>query len=180
MTLPLNCFVVEVSAQPNDAVSFHFLSLFGNDQEIGAIAAASAEDHPFRVMAHGAEFAGALGGKPILYRGSLPIPGRKRPLRHLIAISQEFFATTLAAQAEASRTILFDHSPQFLLYRLSVRFGLPVLPEWAGWFQAELVRRRMVEELIGLNCSPVLVKGTKLELLDLLSEGLRRHVIQIP
>ena len=84
------------------------------------------------------------------------------------------------ANAEARRTVLYDSSPEFTLDRLAVRFGLPVLPEWAGWFDMELVRRGMVEPLIGLNCSPVAVKGTKLRMLRILSQGLRRKMISIP
>jgi hypothetical protein len=62
----------------------------------------------------------------------------------------------------------------------AVRFGLPVLPEWAEWFSVELRRRGMVEELVGLNCDPIAVKGTKLRLLRILSQGLRRKAIAIP
>jgi hypothetical protein len=55
-----------------------------------------------------------------------------------------------------------------------------VLPEWATWFSSELERRGLVEELIGLNCAPVAIKGTKLQLLRILGQGLRRKAIQIP
>jgi len=75
---------------------------------------------------------------------------------------------------------MYDDSAAFVLHRLAVRFGLPVLPEWAEWFRAELERRKLIEELIGINCSPVAVKGTKLRMLRILSQGLRRHTIVIP
>ena len=54
--------------------------------------------------------------------------------------------------------------------------GLPVLPDWAQWLRAELDRRGLVEELAGVNCSPITVKGTKLRMLRILSRGLRRKV----
>jgi hypothetical protein len=76
--------------------------------------------------------------------------------------------------------VLYDDAPDFVLHRLAVRFGLPVLPEWADWFSAELRRRGMVEEMFGLNCDPIAVKGTKLRLLRILSQGLRRKAITIP
>ena len=76
--------------------------------------------------------------------------------------------------------MLYDDTSEFVLHRLAVRFGLPVSPEWAEWFSIELHRRGMVEELIGLNCNPIAVKGTKLRLLRILSQGLRRKVIEIP
>ena len=66
------------------------------------------------------------------------------------------------------------------MHRLAVRFGLPVQPDWAQWFRAELDRRGLVEELAGVNCSPITVKGTKLRMLRILSQGLRRKAITIP
>jgi hypothetical protein len=38
----------------------------------------------------------------------------------------------------------------------------------------------LVEELAGVNCSPITVKGTKLRMLRILSQGLRRKAITIP
>jgi hypothetical protein len=76
--------------------------------------------------------------------------------------------------------VLYDDSAVFVLHRLAVRFGLPILPEWATWFRGELERRKLIEELIGVNCSPIAVKGTKLRLLRILSQGLRRQSIAIP
>lgn len=144
------------------------------------MAAAIADGQYLHVHAHGSEFSGALGEKPILYRASLQIPGRKRPVRHMVAISQALFKTTLGADGEARRTILYDDSPDFMLHRLAVRFGLPVLPEWATWFYGELSRRGMIEDLIGLNCSPVAVKGNKIRMLRILSQGIRRRQIELP
>jgi hypothetical protein len=158
----------------------HFISVFGGDQEIGAIAAAVADGQHFHFRIHGQELAGTLGEKPVLYRASLQIPGRKRPVRHLVALSRTLFQTTLGADGEARRTILYDNSPGFVLHRLAVRFGLPVLPEWADWFHLELRRRRLVEDLIGLNCAPVAVKGNKIRMLRILGQGLRRRQIQLP
>ena len=53
----------------------------------------------------------------------------------------------------------------------------PLFPQFP---RVELRRRGMVEELIGLNCNPIAVKGTKLRLLRILSQGLRRRAIEIP
>jgi hypothetical protein len=123
---------------------------------------------------------GMFEEKPVVYRGSVQIPGRKRPVRHAVLLSQMLFETTFGANSEARRTVLFDHSPDFVLHRLAVRFGLPVLPEWATWFMAELRRRGLVDELIGFNCTPIAVRATKLRLLRILSQGLRRKAIEIP
>jgi hypothetical protein len=128
----------------------------------------------------GEEFIGSLGEKPAIYRSSLQIPGRKRPVRHAVLLSRELMETTLGANGDARRTVLFDEQAEFVLHRLSVRFGMPVLPEWAGWFRMELDRRRLIEPIFGWNCSPVVVKGTKLRMLRVLSQGLKRGSIQVP
>jgi hypothetical protein len=180
ISLYMDRLVAEPRADRSESAALHLVSVFGGDQEIGAIAAAISDGQYLHIHAHGGDFAGTMGEKPVLYRASLQIPGRKRPVRHLVAISQELFKTTLGADGEARRTILYDDAPSFMLHRLAVRFGLPILPEWADWFYGELNRRGMIEDLIGLNCSPVAVKGNKIRMLRILSQGLRRRTIQLP
>jgi len=107
-----------------------------------------------------------LGEKAECYRGNLSLPGRRRPARHLVAVSAELAATRLGAATESNRTILTDNDPVFVLYRLSERFGLPVVPEWANSFMTELKRRRVIRPLAGLSCSPVLIIGTKARFLS--------------
>ena len=180
ISLHLDRLVAEPPAERTGSAALHLVSVFGGDQEIGAIAAAISDGQHLHVNANGSEFSGTVGEKPVVYRASLQIPGRKRPVRHMVAISQTLFKTTLGADGEARRTILYDHTPSFMLHRLAVRFGLPVLPDWAEWFHGELRRQQMVEDLVGLNCSPVAVKGNKIRMLRILSQGLRRRQIQLP
>jgi hypothetical protein len=180
VTVGLNCLVAEAADSPHSATSLHLMSVFGGDQDVGAVLAAAHEALRFNVAIEAGEFIGTLGEKPVIYRASLQIPERKRPVRHAVLLSKVFFETTLGANGEARRTVLYDDTSEFVLNRLAVRFGLPVLPEWAEWFGVELRRRGMVEELIGLNCNPIAVKGTKLRLLRILSQGLRRKAIAIP
>ena len=145
------------------------------------MAAAIADEQRFQISLPGrAELLGFLGEKPVMYRASFQIPGRKRPVRHLAAVSQTLFGTTLGADGQARRTVLYDGSPEFVLHRLAVRFGLPALPEWAEWFRTDLHRRGLVEELLGFNCSPVVIKGTKLRMLRILSTGIKRKLISVP
>jgi hypothetical protein len=180
VSVHLNRLVAEPPPDSRSATTIHLVSVFGGDQEIGALVAAAHEGLRFQVSIGTQEFIGTLGDKPALYRASLQIPERKRPVRHVVILSKTFFETTFGANNEARRTVLYDDSTKFVLHRLAVRFGLPVLPEWAAWFDAELHRRGLVEELAGLNCSPIAVKGTKLRMLRILSQGLRRKAIQIP
>ena len=67
-----------------------------------------------------------------------------------------------------------------MLYRISQRFGLPVVPEWADWFNEELNRRGAIKPLIGLGCSPVLVSGTKKLFLKWIRRALRQKRIEVP
>ena len=179
VTVGLNGLVAEPPDSDN-AGTLHLISVFGGDQDIGAVMAAAHEALRFNVVAGSTEFSGTLGEKPVIYKTSVEIPGRKRPVRHAVLLSKVLFDTTFGADGSARRTVLYDDTPDFVLHRLAVRFGLPVLPEWAEWFAAELQRRGMIEELTGLNCNPIAVKGTKLQLLRTLSHGLRRKEIAIP
>ena len=164
-------------AQDDRSATFHLASVFGGDQEIGAVIAAAQEGLRFQVAFEDRRLLGTLGEKPVVYRASLQVPGRKRPVRHAILLSRTFYETTLGANSEARRTVLFDSSPEFVLHRLSARFGIPALPEWSEWFHLELLRRGSTEQLIGWNCQPISVNGTKLRLLRILSQGLRRRML---
>lgn len=166
-------------AQDDRSATFHLASVFGGDQEIGAVIAAAQEGLRFQVEFEDRRLLGTLGEKPVVYRASLQIPGRKRPVRHAILLSRAFYETTLGANSEARNTVLFDSTPEFVLHRLSARFGLPVLPHWAEWFSEELHRREAIAPMIGFNCVPAAVQGTKLRMLRLLSQGLRRKALLV-
>jgi len=167
--------------QDNQSARCHLLSVIGNDQEIAAIVAAVSEEARF--YASGPDFSRlmiTLGKDAATFRGSIAIPGRKRPIRHLVAVSEELSNTRPGGRPGARRTILCDDDPKFLLYRIGVRFGLPVLPDWSNWFCGELERHKAIEPLIGVGCSPVVVKGTKKRFLGWIGHALKRGAIQIP
>src|SRR5947209_9541683 len=134
ITVGLNCLVAELP-DSQTATTLHLVSVFGGDQDIGAVLAAAHEALRFRVATDDGDFVGTLGEKPVLYRTSVQIPERKRPVRHAVLLSKVFFETTLGANSEARRTVLYDVTSEFILHRLAVRFGLPVLPEWAERFE---------------------------------------------
>ena len=171
--------VAEPPSDQRRETALHLVSVFGGDQEIGAVMGAAHEDLRFQIETDSRDLIGSFGEKPVVWRASLQVPGRKRPVRHAVIVSKTLFETSLGANGEARRTVLFDSSPEFVLHRLAVRFGLPALPKWACWFTAELARRGLIERLIGLNCAPIAVKSTKLRLLRILAQGLRRKTIEI-
>ena len=126
------------------------------------------------------EVSATVGDKPQCWRGSIPVPGRKQPLRHLVAVSRELALTAPGGDNASRRTILCADNPVFVLYRIAQRFGLPVVPEWAEWFVGELQRRKAIAPLIGLGCSPVVVRGTGKAFLHWIGKGVKCDVIRVP
>ncbi|MGH9453130.1 MAG: hypothetical protein ACRD2O_04080 [Terriglobia bacterium] len=178
--LRLDRCIAELAKNGRDG-KFHLLSAVGGESDVSADWAAVQQNQVFKV--EGPDFAPvelSLGEKAECYRGSLNLPGRRRAIRHLVAVSAEMAQTRLGGGMESNRTILSDDDPVFVFYRVSERFGLPVVPEWALWFMGELKRRRAITALTGLGCSPVLVVGTKERFLSWISRGLRRGLIQFP
>jgi hypothetical protein len=173
--------VLEPARNEQSQAGAHLISMIGGDSEIGALWAAVAECALFRIQLPGRAVIGAsLGPEPHCFRGSVMVPGRKRPVRHLVAVSAELTKTKPGADHEGARTILCDDDPVFVFYRVACRYGLPVLPEWAPWFMRQLERRKAVQPLLGLGCSPVLVKGTKQTFLGWIGKALREGSIRFP
>jgi len=163
-----------------DRSKIHLLSVIGGDADVGAIWAAINDESHFTIQGPGIEpMTGSLGADAQCFRGTLTLAGR-RPIRHLVAISAEVAKTRPGADREGNRTVLCDGDPAFVLYRMAQRFGLPVVAEWADWFNAELRRRGAIKPLIGLGCTPVLVSGTKKTFLKWIGRALRRKEIRFP
>jgi hypothetical protein len=165
----------------NGCAFAHLISVVGSDADIGGVWAAILDGRTLSVTSPGIEEVNAnLGDKPQCWRGSISIPGRKRPLRHLVAISRELALTAPGGDNGSRRTILCANEPSFVLYRIAQRYGLPVVPEWADWFMQELQRRKAITPLAGLGCSPVIVKGTGDAFLHWIGKAVKRGVIHVP
>lgn len=180
ITVRMDRMVAEHDSE-NRSAKCHLLSVIGNDQEIAAIAAAISEEARF--YGSGPEVNKlmiTLGKEPTIFRGSISVLGRKRPIRHLVAISEELSKTRAGGNPTARRIILCHSEPSFLLYRIGARFGLPVLAEWSEWLVEELEHRRAIAPLIGIGCAPVVVKGTKKRFLAWIGHALKRGAIRIP
>jgi len=68
-----------------------------------------------------------MGQKPTTYRGHLSIPGRLRPVRHILCFSEALMQNG----TNGSVTVL--HNDDTLIWASVISFlGLPALPEWAG------------------------------------------------
>jgi len=173
--------IVEVGKEEHRSAGVHILSVMGSDAEIAALWAGVTEGALFQIQIPGRSvFTGSLGPEAQCFRGSVAVPGSKRPVRHLVAMSAELAKTKPGADREGARTILCDDDPVFVLYRIASRYGLPVVPEWAPWFMRELNQRKSIRPLTGLGCSPVVVSGNKSTFLKWIGKALREGLIRIP
>jgi hypothetical protein len=173
--------VLETPQDERSQARAHLISMIGGDSEIGALWAAVTEGAVFQIHLPGrASVAASLGPEAQCFRGSVMVPGRKRPVRHLVAVSAELAKTKPGADHDGARTVLCDDDPVFVLYRVAYRYGLPVVPEWAPWFMRELNQRKAMVPLLGLGCSPVLVRGNKHTFLKWIGRALRERLIRIP
>jgi hypothetical protein len=173
--------VLESPKDEQSQVSAHLISMVGGDSEIGALGAAVAEGALFQIqLPDHPNIAASLGPEAQCFRGSLMVPGRKRPVRHLVAVSAELAKTKPGVDRDSAHTILCNDDPVFVLYRVASRYGLPVAPEWAPWFMRELNQRKSITPLLGLGCSPVLVRGNKRTFMKWIGRALRARLIRIP
>jgi hypothetical protein len=173
--LTADCFIGERAerASPSDG---HLLSVFGTDVEVAALWAAILAEEPIRVGGLDLKpYMVQFGERPAVYRGTLTIPGRKRPVRHLVVVS-----TQLRAEGDQARIIVRSNSPDLLLRAVANLHGLPLLSDWSEWFCARLQKAGRIRQLSGLNCAPVAIQGTKNEFLEWIGAGLKSGQIQIP
>lgn len=181
VTVTMDRLIVEAACDEKQAPRCHLLSVFGGEQEIAAIHAAIADQANFRITGPDlSPMVISLGERAHTSRGLIQAPGHRQPVRHLVSISQDLVETQAGANAQADRTIVYSAEPEFLVYRLGVRFGIPLLPCWSGWIAAELRRQKRIDELPGLGCNPVLVHASKQGLLDLIAGAVKRGVLSIP
>lgn len=121
----------------------HLVSVAGGDTEIGALAAAFANGDLLTVIDPvGKESLVSLGDRPLCFRGSILIPGRKRPLRHLVSCSQE-----LADAQCDGKLLLVSDDEMFIWSSLVGHYGLPATPEWQPWMLEQLRRERRIQPL---------------------------------
>jgi hypothetical protein len=176
--LRMDHFIGEIERQGNGRA--HLLSVLGSDSDVGAVWAGVNEHGLFTVEGTWSDsITVTLGEDAQCFRGTIAITGRK-PIRHLVAVSADVAKPRAGADPEGKRTVLCDDDPTFIFYRIAQRFGLPVVPEWAGWFKEELRRHEALQPLVGLGCSPVLVTGTKKLFLKWIGRALRQNRIRFP
>src|SRR5260370_14445010 len=86
--------VLEAAKDERGQAAAHLVSMIGGDAAIGPLWAAVPESALFHIqLSVRTPIAAALGLEAQCFRGSVAVPGRKRPARHLVALSAQVVNT---------------------------------------------------------------------------------------
>jgi hypothetical protein len=177
--LHLDRFIGELLPDPPRQAKAHLISVVGGDTQISAISAAISLGDRF--MIEGPEVPPirvCLERNAQCFKGSIQLPGRKKPLRHLIGMSEELILGNKSANT--GRLLLAGSDKQFVWTSVADIYGLPGIPEWADWFEGELNTHHAVAPALGIGCNPVIIKGEKEQFVDWLSWGVESGAINFP
>jgi hypothetical protein len=177
--LRLDRFIGEVLPDPPRQAKAHMISVVGGDTQISAISAAISMGDRFMVEGPDVQpIRVCLERNPQCFKGSIQLAGRKKPLRHLIGLSEEFASSN--ASAGSGRRMLAGSDRRFVWSSIAHMYGIPGIPEWAEWFAGELNTHHALIQAVGIGCDPVIVKGEKEQFLDWLSWGVESEAIRFP
>jgi hypothetical protein len=153
--------------------------VIGGDTQIAAISAAVSMTDRFMVEAPNVQpIRVCLERNAQCFKGSIQLAGRKKPLRHLIGMSEEFASGNISANP--GKILLASSDNRFVWASLAHIHGIPGIPSWADWFADELNAHRAITRALGIGCDPVIVKGEKEQFLDWLSWGVESGAIRFP
>jgi hypothetical protein len=162
-----------------DGEQAHFVSLFGGDAEVGAVRAAIYEKHVFALtFPDGRSQKIGFGPDAECYYGSLSLPGAKRSLRHLVAVS-----AALHANGSAGQTFLMhlDAETKDLAWATVVSLlGLPADPEWGDVVLGGMRRDKLIRRLDGIGCNPAVVLGAREDLMERISQARKSGLLTFP
>lgn len=176
--LRLDRFIGEMAPDAPRQAKAHLISVIGGDTQIAAIGAAVSMADRFMMEGPGVQPARVcLERNAQWFKGSIQVSGRKKPLRHLVAISEEFANGTLA---NSRKTLLAASYNLFVWASICGAHGIPGMPEWADWFATELRTHHAITPALGIGCNPVIVNGEKDEFLDWLSWGIESGALKFP
>jgi hypothetical protein len=177
--LRLDRFIGELSPDPPRQAKAHLISVIGGDTQVAAVSAAIALGDRFMVEGAGVQpVRVCLERNAQCFKGSIQLAGRKKPLRHLIGLSEELAARNVSVSS--GRTLLAGSDNRFVWAALAHIHGIPGIPEWADWFAGELETHKAIIRALGVGCAPVLIKGQKEQFLDWLSWGVESGAVKVP
>src|SRR5260221_4536530 len=135
--LHLDRFIGETSPETPRQAKAHLISVLGGDTQIAAVSAALSMGERFMVEGPGVPpIRICLERNAEIFKGSIPLVGRKKPLRHLVGISEEFASGSTSTSS--GRTLLAGSDSQFVWASIADIYGIPGDPEWADWFADEV------------------------------------------
>ena len=177
--LRLDRFIGEVLPDPPRQAKAQLISVIGGDTQVAAVSAAITLGDRFMVEGPGVQpIRVCLERNTQCFKGSIQLAGRKKPLRHLIAVSEEFASSNTSASS--GRTLLAGSENGFIWASLAHIHGIPGIPDWADWFGSELNTHKAIIPALGIGCAPVLVKGEKEQFLSWLSWGVESGAVSFP
>lgn len=154
----------------------HLLSVFGNDSAVGAITAAVHDKAIFSLtFPDGRTNEITLGEHASCYKGAVALPGRKHPIRHLLAVSQ-----ALHANGSSGRTVLLRYGRKAAWAILVSLLGLPADPSWADHILGIAEEKRRIREIDGIGGHPVLISAATEEVLEWIGNGIRSRILALP
>jgi hypothetical protein len=177
--LHLDRFIGEVLPDPPRQAKAHLISVIGGDTQISAVRAAIALEDRF--MVEGPDVLPTrvcLERNAQCFKASIQLAGRKKPLRHLIGVSEEFASAGISSSS--GKTLLASSDKRFISTSIAHIYGIPGMPEWTDWFCDELNTHHAITHVLGVGCNPVIVKGGKEQFLDWLSWGIESGAIRFP
>ena len=177
--LRLDRFIGEALPDPPRQAKAHLISVIGGDTQVAAISAAISLGDRFMVEGPDLQpIRVCLDRNAQCFKGSIQLAGHKKPLRHLVGLSEELSASNVSASS--GRTLLAGSDNRFVWAALAHIHGIPGIPDWADWFAGELEMRKAIIPALGIGCDPVIVKGEKEQFLDWLSWGVESEAIRFP
>src|SRR5260370_21419214 len=135
--LRLDRFIGEVLPDPPRQAKAHLISVIGGDTQISAISAAISMGDRFMVEGPDVQpIRVCLERNAQCFKASIQLAGRKKPLRHLIGLSEEFASSN--AFAGSGRRMLAVSDRRVCLGSQACVYGVAESPESAQWFDAEV------------------------------------------
>ncbi len=147
--LRLDRFIGEVLPDPPRQAKAHLISVIGGDTQVAAVSAAISLGDRFTLEGPGVQpIRVCLERNAQCFKGSVQLAGRKRPLRHLIALSEEFGSNVSVG---SGRTLLASSENRFIWASLAHIHGIPGMPAWADWFAGELETHQAIIRALGIG-----------------------------
>src|SRR6266478_3671418 len=121
--LRLDRFIGEVLPDPPRQAKAHLISVIGGALQIAAVNAAISLGDRFMVKGPGVQqIRVCLERNAQCFKGSVQLAGRRKPLRHLIGLSEEFASSNVSATS--GRTLLAGSDSRFVwaLWRITMAY----------------------------------------------------------